>query len=95
MDKLIKSAILVACVAVTIAAGVFFWDRYQVQQRAAALDRSLQEAQTHQHVSDCKRYVAQWNSGQRGAVRSVFGSQSNQIITGCEISISLADRAKE
>lgn len=95
MDKWIKSAIVIACVAVALVAGLSIWDRYQSQQRSAALERSLQEARTQQHVNECKRYVEQWNSGQRSAVRSVFGSQSETAIRSCKFSIDLAGGADE
>jgi len=89
MDGWLKALIAAACVAVIGSAGWFAFGSSRDPEPWIDTSKAVEDLEAYRQRKDCERYVKQWDSGQKNAVRREFGDHSQSIVDTCRFAWTL------
>lgn len=87
MEGWLKTLIAAACVAVIATSGLFWWKSHQDAARADAERQRIQAAHDMVRKAECRRYIEQWDTGDKLPVIDEFGENAEKIILSCRLSV--------
>ena len=82
MGKQLQLLVAATCVAVLVAIGIFAYDRVSAAMAASAAATRADKAADRARVAECRRDIAEWETGDRAKIIAASGGDFAEFMYG-------------